>query len=142
MDNQTENVGWSDASLPDLDSDQYSDFEVIESNLEVGDDMKTEEIHVPQEKSSHEDSDGGLKIPEILINNVELDHEQMKPPNPRNRSSPASSAGSGTSNDNTSSAAKPGIPSTVLGKIGDYKRENPTILSCEIRERLISEGMY
>ena len=42
MDNQTENVGWSDASLPDLDSDQYSDFEVIESNLEVGDDMKTE----------------------------------------------------------------------------------------------------
>ena len=156
MDNQQENVGWSDASLPDMDSDQYSDFEVIESNLEVGDDMKTEE------------SDGGHKIPKILINSVELDDEQMKPPNPRNRrskksSSPASSAGSGTSNDNTTSAAKPkqmsimafekkeealekrittSLPSSLLGKIGDYKRENPTILSCEIRERLISEGKY
>ena len=115
-----------------------SDFEVIESNLEVGDDMKTEEIHVPQEKSSH----GGLKIPEILINNVELDHEQMKPPNPRNRSSPASSAGSGTSNYNTlEKRITTGIPSSLLGKIGDYKRENPTILACQIRERLISEGM-
>ena len=168
MDNQTENIGWSDASLPDLDSDQYSDFEVIESNLEVGDDMKTEEIPVPREKSSHEDSDGGHKIPKILINSVELNDEQMKPPNPRNRrskksSSPASSAGSGTSNDNTTSAAKPkqmsimafekkeealekrittSLPSSLLGKIGDYKRENPTILSCEIRERLISEGKY
>ena len=76
MDNQTENVGWSDASLPDLDSDQYSDFEVIESNLEVGDDMKTEEIPVPGDQSSHEDSDGGLKIPKILINSVELDDQQ------------------------------------------------------------------
>ena len=76
MDNQTENVGWSDASLPDLDSDQYSDFEVIESNLEVGDDMKTEEIPVPRDQSSHEDSDGGLEIPKILINSVELDDQQ------------------------------------------------------------------
>ena len=76
MDNQTENVGWSDASLPDLDSDQYSDFEVIESNLEVGDDMKTEEIPVPRDQSSHEDSDGGLKIPKILINSIELDDQQ------------------------------------------------------------------
>ena len=165
MDNQQENVGWSDASLPDLDSDQYSDFEVIESNLEFGDDLKTEKISVPGDQSSHEDSDGGHKIPKILINTVELDDEQMKPPNPKKGSSPASSAGSGTSNDNTTtSAAKPkqmsisayvqkkkeealekrittGIPSTLLGKIGDYKRENPTILACEIRERLISEGM-
>ena len=76
MDNQTENVGWSDASLPDLDSDQYSDFEVIESSLEVGDDMKTEEIPVPRDQSSHEDSDGGLEIPKILINSVELDDQQ------------------------------------------------------------------
>ena len=76
MDNQTENVGWSDASLPDLDSDQYSDFEVIESNLEVGDDMKTEEIPVPRDQSSHEDSDGGLEIPKILVNSVELDDQQ------------------------------------------------------------------
>ena len=76
MDNQTENVGWSDASLPDLDSDQYSDFEVIESNLEVGDDMKTEEIPVPRDQSSHEDSNGGLEIPKILINSVELDDQQ------------------------------------------------------------------
>ena len=76
MDNQTENVGWSDASLPDLDSDQYSDFEVIESNLEVEDDMKTEEIPVPRDQSSHEDSDGGLEIPKILINSVELDDQQ------------------------------------------------------------------
>ena len=76
MDNQQENVGWSDASLPDLDSDQYSDFEVIESNLEVGDDMKTEEIPVPRDQSSHEDSDDGLKIPKILINSVELDDQQ------------------------------------------------------------------
>ena len=129
------------------------------------DHQKTAEIPVPQEKSSHEDSDGGHKIPKILINSVELDDEQMKPPNPKKGSSPASSAGSGTSNDNTTtSAAKPkqmsisayvrkkkekafekrittGIHSTLLGKIGDYKRENPTILACEIRERLISEGM-
>ena len=147
MDNQTENVGWSDASLPDLDSDQYSDFEVIESNLEVGDDMKTEEIPVPRDQSSHEDSNGGLEIPKILINSVELDDEQMKPPNPRNHwskkgSSPAFSAGSGTSNDNTlEKRITTGIPSSLLGKIGDYKRENPTILACQIRERLISEGM-
>merc|ERR1712087_466446 len=71
----------------------------------------------------------------------------MKPPNPRNHwskkgSSPASSAGSGTSNDNTlEKRITTGIPSSLLGKIGDYKRENPTILACEIRERLISEGV-
>ena len=71
MDNQTENVGWSDASLPDLDSDQYSDFEVIESSIE--DDLKSEEISLNE---SHEDSDG-LKIPKILISSIEPDdHEQ------------------------------------------------------------------
>ena len=111
------------------------------------DHQKTEEIPVPREKSSHEDSDGGHKIPKILINSVELDDEQMKPPNSRNHwskkgSSPASSAGSGTSNDNTlEKRITTGIPSSLLGKIGDYKRENPTILACQIRERLISEGM-
>ena len=71
MDNQQENVGWSDANLPDLDSDQYSDFEVIESSIDDGN-LKTEEIPLDE---SHEDSDG-LKIPKILINSVEPDDEQ------------------------------------------------------------------
>ena len=128
------------------------------------DHQKTEEIPIPREKSSHEDYDGGHKIPKLLINSVELDDEQMKPPNPKKGSSRASSAGSGTSNDNTTSAAKPkqmstmafvqkkkeealekrittSLPYSLVGKIGDYKQENPTILSCDIRERLISEGM-
>ena len=73
MDNQTENVGWSDASLPDLDSDQYSDFEVIEPSIDDGD-VKMEEIS-PDE--SHEDSNAGLKIPKILINSVELDDDEQ-----------------------------------------------------------------
>ena len=72
MDNQQENMGWSDASLPDLDSDQYSDFEVIEPSIDDGD-VKMEEIP-PDE--SHEDSNAGLKIPKILINSVEPDDEQ------------------------------------------------------------------
>ena len=73
MDNQQEKVGWSDAILPDLESDQYSDFEVIESSIEDGDDLKSEKISLDE---SHEDSDG-LKIPKILINSIEPDdHEQ------------------------------------------------------------------
>ena len=40
------------------------------------DHQKTGEIPVPREKSSHEDSDGGHKIPKILINSVELDDQQ------------------------------------------------------------------
>ena len=73
MDNQQEKVGWSDAILPDLESDQYSDFEVIESSIEDGDDLKSEKISLDE---SHEDSDG-LKIPKILISSIEPDdHEQ------------------------------------------------------------------
>ena len=74
--NQQENVGWSDASLPDLDSDQYSDFEVIESSIE--DDLKTEEIPLDESQSHEDSSDGiGLKIPKILINSVEPDDEKQ-----------------------------------------------------------------
>ena len=73
MDNQEENMdSTSDASLPDLDSDQYSDFEVIEPSIDDGD-VKMEEI--PALDESREDSNAGLKIPKILINSVELDDD-------------------------------------------------------------------
>ena len=74
MDNQEENMdSTSDASLPDLDSDQYSDFEVIEPSIDDGD-VKMEEIPLDE---SHEDSNAGLKIPKILINSVEPDDDEQ-----------------------------------------------------------------
>ena len=80
----TESEQSKDARRHDLTHSHGRLFDPVLSSLAIHDNIlraamdhqKIEEIPVPREKSSHEDSDGGHKIPKILINSVELDDQQ------------------------------------------------------------------
>ena len=59
------------------------------------------------------------------------------------QATPTSVSSPGRGSQATVGGSKPKVATPeVVGKIEGYKHENPTIFAWEIRERLISEGMF